>query len=315
MAGTHHSHGHEHGGHTHAGHAHGSNETRIFWALLLTAGFMFAEVAGGVISGSLALLADAAHMLIDSVSLFFAWLAFRLSHRPADKARTYGYHRFPVLAAFANGIGLVFICIWIFSEAVDRLLNPTEVLASPMLAVAGLGLAINIAAFAVLHGADRNNLNVRGALLHVWSDMLGSVAAIGAALVIMTTGWMPIDPILSVLVGLLVLRSAWFLMRDAAHVLLEGVPQQLDVHDIGRDLVSHVAVVEDVHHVHAWSLSQERSLLTLHARVTEGTNPDSAVAAIQERLADRFDIRHVTVQIELEGCSDEALSLPANPNL
>ncbi len=308
MAGTRHSHGHEHGGHSHAGHAHGSNETRIFWALLLTAGFMFAEVAGGVISGSLALLADAAHMLIDSVSLFFAWLAFRLSHRPADKARTYGYHRFPVLAAFANGIGLVFICIWIFSEAVDRLLNPTEVLASPMLAVAGLGLAINIAAFAVLHGADRNNLNVRGALLHVWSDMLGSVAAIGAALVIMTTGWMPIDPILSVLVGLLVLRSAWFLMRDAAHVLLEGVPQQLDVHDIGRDLVSHVAVVEDVHHVHAWSLSQERSLLTLHARVTEGTNPDSAVAAIQERLADRFDIRHVTVQIELEGCSDEAVT-------
>ena len=308
MAGTRHSHGHEHGGHSHAGHAHGSNETRIFWALLLTAGFMFAEVAGGVISGSLALLADAAHMLIDSVSLFFAWLAFRLSHRPADKARTYGYHRFPVLAAFANGIGLVFICIWIFSEAVDRLLNPTEVLASPMLAVAGLGLAINIAAFAVLHGADRNNLNVRGALLHVWSDMLGSVAAIGAALVIMTTGWMPIDPILSVLVGLLVLRSAWFLMRDAAHVLLEGVPQQLDVHDIGRDLVSHVAVVEDVHHVHAWSLSQERSLLTLHARVTEGTNPDSAVAAIQERLADRFDIRHVTVQIELEGCSDETVT-------
>ena len=308
MAGTRHSHGHEHGGHSHAGHAHGSNETRIFWALLLTAGFMFAEVAGGVISGSLALLADAAHMLIDSVSLFFAWLAFRLSHRPADKARTYGYHRFPVLAAFANGIGLVFICIWIFSEAVDRLLNPTEVLASPMLAVAGLGLAINIAAFAVLHGADRNNLNVRGALLHVWSDMLGSVAAIGAALVIMTTGWMPIDPILSVLVGLLVLRSAWFLMRDAAHVLLEGVPQQLDVHDIGRDLVSHVPVVEDVHHVHAWSLSQERSLLTLHARVTEGSNPDSAVAAIQERLADRFDIRHVTVQIELEGCSDEAVT-------
>ena len=308
MAGTRHSHGHEHGGHSHAAHMHGSNETRIFWALLLTAGFMFAEVAGGVISGSLALLADAAHMLIDSVSLFFAWLAFRLSHRPADKARTYGYHRFPVLAAFANGIGLVFICIWIFSEAVDRLLNPTEVLASPMLAVAGLGLAINIAAFAVLHGADRNNLNVRGALLHVWSDMLGSVAAIGAALVIMTTGWMPIDPILSVLVGLLVLRSAWFLMRDAAHVLLEGVPQQLDVHDIGRDLVSHVAVVEDVHHVHAWSLSQERSLLTLHARVTEGTNPDSAVAAIQERLADRFDIRHVTVQIELEGCSDEAVT-------
>ena len=301
MAGT-------HLGHGHAGHVHGSNETRIFWALLLTASFMIAEVAGGVISGSLALLADAAHMLIDSVSLLFAWLAFRLSRRPADKARTYGYHRFPVLAAFTNGIGLVFIIIWIFSEAADRLLNPTEVLAAPMLAVATLGLAVNAAAFAVLHGADRNNLNVRGALLHVWSDILGSVAAIGAALVIMTTGWIPIDPILSILVGLLVLRSAWFLVKDAAHVLLEGVPTQLDVHDIGGDLISHVPVVEDVHHVHAWSLSQERSLLTLHARVAEGTNPDSAVAAIQERLANRFDIRHVTVQIELEGCSDEAVT-------
>ena len=305
MDDTHNGHGHA----GHAGHAHGSNESHIFWALLLTAGFMLVEVAGGVISGSLALLADAAHMLIDSVSLFFAWLAFRLSHRPADKARTYGYHRFPVLAAFANGIGLAFICIWIFSEAVDRLLHPAEVLAGPMLAVAGLGLAVNIAAFAVLHGADRSNLNVRGALLHVWSDMLGSLAAIGAALVIMTTGWMPIDPILSILVGLLVLRSAWFLVRDAAHVLLEGVPAQLDVHDIGRDLVSHVAVVEDAHHVHAWSLSQEHALLTLHARVAEGTHPDSAVAAIRARLADRFDIRHVTVQIELEGCSDEAVSV------
>ncbi len=300
---------HDHAGHAHVHHEYGNNATRIFWALLLTAGFMIAEVIGGVLSGSLALLADAAHMLIDSVSLLFAWLAFRLSRRPADAARTYGYHRFPVLAAFTNGISLVFICIWIFSEAADRLLNPTEVLAGPMLAVAGLGLAVNIAAFAVLHGADRTNLNVRGALLHVWGDMLGSVAAIGAALVIMTTGWMPIDPILSILVGLLVLRSAWFLVKDAAHVLLEGVPAALDVRDIGRDLVSHVTVVEDVHHVHAWSLSQEHSLLTLHARVTEGTNPDSAVAAIQERLADRFDIRHVTVQIELEGCADEAVTV------
>ena len=309
MAGTHHRHGHGHAGHGQVGHVHGSNATRIFWALLLTGGFVLAEVIGGVLSGSLALLADAAHMLIDTVSLFFAWLAFRLSRRPADKARTYGYHRFPVLAAFTNGISLVFIVIWIFSEAVDRLLNPTEVLAGPMLAVAGLGLAVNVAAFAVLHGADRTNLNVRGALLHVVGDMLGSVAAIGAALVILTTGWMPIDPILSVLVGLLVLRSAWFLVRDAAHVLLEGVPEKLDVRDIGRDLVSHVACVADVHHVHAWSLSQERSLLTLHARVTEGTKPDSAVAAIQARLADRFDIRHVTVQIELEGCSDETAAV------
>ena len=269
-------------GHTHD---HGASARRIFWALLLTGGFMIAEVIGGVISGSLALLADAAHMLIDTVSLLFAWLAFRLSSRPADRARTYGYHRFPVLAAFTNGIALVFIVIWIFIEAVERLFEPTEVLAGPMLVVAALGLAVNVAAFAVLQGADRRNLNVRGALLHVLGDMLGSVAAIAAALVIMTTGWMPIDPILSVLVGLLILRSAWLLVRDAAHVLLEGVPEALDVRDIGRDLVAHVPCVEDVHHVHAWSLSQDRSLLTLHARVGEGANPDSTPPPRSRRVS------------------------------
>ena len=141
-------------GRTHAGTGHGANARRIFWALLLTGGFMVVEAAGGVISGSLALLADAAHMLVDTVALLFAWIAFRLSRRPADSARTYGYHRFPVLAAFANGIGLFFIVAWIFVEAAGRLAEPSEVLAAPMLAVAVVGLAVNVAAFAVLHGAD-----------------------------------------------------------------------------------------------------------------------------------------------------------------
>ena len=305
MIGNHNMHGHGH-----AGIGHGSNARAIFWALLLTGSFMFVEVIGGVISGSLALLADAAHMLVDTVALLFAWIAFRLSRRPVDKARTYGYHRFPVLAAFTNGISLVFIVGRIFAEAAGRLVNPTEVLPGPMLVVAGLGLVVNVVAFVMLHGADRNNLNVRGALLHVLGDMLGSAAAVGAALIIMTTGWMPIDPLLSVLVGLLVLRSAWFLVKDAAHVLLEGVPGQLEVREIGPDLVSHIAVVEDVHHVHAWSLSQERSLLTLHARIIDGANPDSATAEIQARLAKRFDISHVTVQIELEGCTDDSVTTP-----
>ena len=298
---------HDHG---HDGTGHGSNARRIFWALLLIGGFMIVEVIGGVISGSLALLADAAHMLVDTVALLFAWIAFRLSRRPADDARSYGYHRFPVLAAFANGISLIFIVGWIFVEAAGRLADPTAVLAGPMLVVAGIGLVVNIAAFAVLHGADRSNLNVRGALVHVLGDLLGSAAAVGAAVVILTTGWMPIDPLLSVLVGLLVLRSAWFLVRDAAHVLLEGTPARLDVREIGPDLVSHLAAVEDVHHVHAWSLSQERSLLTLHARIADGANPDTAIAAIQGRLKERFDIRHVTVQVELEGCTDEPVAAP-----
>ena len=295
---------------THHADAHSNNIRRIFWALLLIGSFMVVEVIGGIISGSLALLADAAHMFVDTVSLLFAWIAFILSRRPADHARTYGYHRFPVLVAYTNGVFLVIVVAWIFFEAVDRIMNPAPILAGPMLVVAVLGLLVNVAAFAVLHGADRKNLNVRGALLHVVGDMLGSAAAVSAAIVIMTSGWTPIDPLLSVFVGLLVLRSAWFLLKDAAHVLLEGVPGELDVQEIGRDLVSTVDVVEDVHHVHAWSLSQDHSLLTLHARILENARPDSAIAAIQSRLASRFDIRHVTVQIEVEVCTDEHAAAP-----
>ncbi len=299
---------HDRHSHGQVGGGHGSNSRRIFWTLLLTGSFMLVEVAGGVISGSLALLADAAHMLVDTVSLLLAWIAFWLSRRPADKGHTYGYHRFPVLAAFTNGITLIFIIGWIFIEAVGRLFNPAEVLAGPMLVVAGVGLVVNLVAFMLLHGADRNNLNIRGALLHVLGDMLGSAAAVAAALIIMVTGWLPIDPLLSVLVGLLVLRSAWSLLKDSAHVLLEGVPEQLDVREIGRDLVSYIPVVEDVHHVHAWSLSQEHSLLTLHARVIKGASPDQAIAQIRARLAERFDIGHTTVQVELEGCTDELVA-------
>ena len=288
----------------------GRNIRRIFWALILIGGFTVVEVIGGIISGSLALLADAAHMFVDSISLFFAWIAFILSRRPADNARTYGYHRFPVLVAYTNGVFLVIVVGWIFFEAVDRFFSPTPILAGPMMVIAVLGLLVNIAAFLVLHGADRENLNVRGALIHVLGDMLGSAAAVSAAIVIMTSGWTPIDPLLSVFVGLLVLRSAWSLLRDAAHVLLEGVPGQLDVQEIGRDLVSNLDAVEDVHHVHAWSLSQDHSLLTLHARILEGTHPDATIAAIQSRLASRFDISHVTVQVEVEVCTDEHAVAP-----
>lgn len=300
------------GGHAHRHGTAGTfdnNIRRIFWALLVTGGFMVIEVIIGIISGSLALLADAAHMLVDTVALLFAWIAFRLSRRPADQARTYGYHRFPVLAAFTNGISLIFITGWIFIEAAGRLTHPTEVLSGPMLVAAVLGLVVNLTAFLILHGADRQNLNVRGAQLHVLGDMLGSVAAIIAALTIMMTGWMPIDSLLSILIGLLILRNAWYLVKHSAHVLLEGVPKELDVREIGPDLVSHIPGVEDVHHVHAWSLSQERSLLTLHARIAGDAHHDSVITAIRDRLMERFEIDHVTVQIELESCTDKPAAL------
>ena len=313
-----HDHGHGHGaGHGHSqgpgpgrSQGHGLNRSRVLLALCLTGGFIVIEVIGGLMSGSLALLADAAHMLIDTLALFLTWLAFGLSAKPADRERTYGYHRFPILAAFANGIGMVFVVGWICVEAVQRLHEPVEVLAAPMLVVAVVGLLVNVAAAAVLLGADRDNLNVRGALLHVLGDLLGSVAAISAAVVIMATGWVLVDPLLSFLVAALILRSTWFLIRDSGHILLEGTPVELDVREIGADLVEHLDAVEDVHHVHAWSLAQGRSLLTLHARVREGVDSDDAVDAIHRRLAERFDVTHVTVQIEVEACVDHGPAAP-----
>ena len=296
------SHSHSHHDHDHTLRV---NMGRVFWSLLLIGGFMIVEVIGGIISGSLALIADAAHMLVDTIALSLAWIAFKLSKKPADRTRTYGYHRFPVLVAFTNGISLIFIVGWIFIEAIGRINNPTAIIAEPMLAVAVVGVFVNIVAFALLHSAERESLNIRGAMLHVVSDLLGSVAAICAALVIIFTGWLPIDPILSVLVGLMILNSAWRLIKDAAHVLLEGVPEPLDVREISQDLVSNLSIVKDVHHVHAWSLSHGRYLLTLHARIDQLSNPDSAIAEIQSHLNQKFNISHATVQIELEQCPDE----------
>lgn len=294
---------HKHAHHRHeAGHAAHANERRTLWAALLTGGFMVAEVAGGVLSGSLALIADAAHMLTDTVALGLAFIAFRLSRRNAGPRHTYGLRRMPVLVAFANGLTLFFIVGWIVVEAVQRLYQPHEVLAGPMLAVALAGLAVNIVVFAILHGADRGNLNIRGAMLHVLGDLLGSVAAILAAGIILATGWVAADPLLSVLVAAIVLIGAWRLTRDSAHILLEGVPSGVDIEEVARDLSANVAGVAQVHHIHVWSLTEEGVMATLHAVVEDTADGDTVLAAINARLESEFGIRHATVQIEREGC-------------
>jgi len=279
------------------------NERRLSWAAMLTCTFMVAEVVGGLLTGSLALIADAAHMLADAVALGLAWVAFRLARRrgPTDSF-TYGLRRLPVLVAFGNGLTMFFIVGWIVFEAARRLSEPVTVLAGPMLAVAVVGLAVNLGAFALLHGADRGNLNIRGALLHVMGDLLGSVAAIAAAGIILATGWYPADPLLSVLVAAIVVVAAFRLTRDSGHILLEGAPQDVDVAAIGEDIAAHVAGVEEVHHVHVWSLSDEGVMATLHARIAEGADGDTVLAAIGERLDGEFGIGHATVQIEREGC-------------
>lgn len=287
-------HGHDHG-HTHS---HGTqNQRAVGIAALLTGGFMIAEVVGGVVSGSLALLADAGHMLTDFAALVLAWFAFRLARRPADEGRTYGFDRFSVLAAFVNGLTLFVIAGWIFFEAYKRLSQPVEVIGGLMLWVALGGLVVNILAFWVLSRGEGDNLNVRAAALHVAGDLLGSVAALVASLVIIFTGWMPIDPLLSVLVALIILRSAWYVVREAAHILLEGAPKEFDRRKVAETIVAQVPGVSRVHHVHAWSITQERPMATLEAEVGDAVDIEQIRQSIKQVLKESFGIDHTTVEI------------------
>jgi len=285
-------------------HTHGANERRIVVAAVLTGGFMFVEAAGGVFAGSLALLADAGHMVADFASLALAWYGFRLARRPADWKRSYGYDRFSVLIAFVNGIALFVIAAWVIYEAWQRLGEHPVVLAGPMFWVALAGLAANIVSFWVLQGGDRKNLNIRAAALHVLGDLLGSLAALIAAVVIMTTDWTPIDPILSVLVAVIILRSAWRVVSESGHILLEGTPSGINAGDVVDDLRATFPAIADVHHVHIWSITQERPMLTMHMRLKENDPPERIVAAVKRRLAERFNISHATIEVEFEDCSE-----------
>ena len=281
-----------------------SNMRRVMIALVLTAVFMVVEVIGGIISGSLALLADAGHMLTDTMALALAALAFRVSKRPADHRLTYGYQRFQILAAFVNGLSLLLIVGWILYEAVRRFLAPPEVLGTTMLVVAAAGLLVNIVAFVILHGGDRDNLNIRGAALHVAGDLLGSIAAIIAALVIIQTGWMPIDPILSVLVAMLILKSAWSLVRRSAHVLLEGAPEWLDVDAMRAKVVARVPAVGDIHHVHVWGLTPQDLMLTMHVKcLSEPVNPTDVIRGVKECLRDEYGIAPAAIVRETDDCA------------
>lgn len=285
-------------------HDHAKDERRILWAMVLTGAFMLVEVAGGVVANSLALLADAGHMATDTASLALAYAAFRVGRRGHDSRRTYGYHRFQVLAAFVNGLALIAVVLWIGIEAVRRLLAPVEVLGGLMLAVAVAGLVVNIAAFTILHRGDRANMNVRGAALHVLGDMLGSIAAIVAAVVIAQTGWMPIDPLLSLAVAGLVLHSAFGLVKASGHILLEGAPDWLDVAAFRAELLAAVPGVTDVHHVHTWMITADRPMMTLHVEIEAHVDPQQTLAAVRRHIREHVGIDHATIQIETAGCLD-----------
>ncbi|MFA3916406.1 cation diffusion facilitator family transporter [Ruegeria hyattellae] len=288
---------HDHSATAHHHHHHAANEKKVALAAVLTGLFMVVELVGGLISGSLALIADAGHMLTDFGAMILAWTAFRLARRPADWKRTYGFDRFSVLAAFVNGLALFLIAIWITWEAWGRLSDPAPVMGKVMMWVALAGLVVNIGVFIILTRGSGDNLNIRAAVLHVIGDLLGSVAALIASIVIIYTGWTPIDPILSVFVALIILRAAWSVVRDSAHILLEGAPTGFDRDTVTQQLQDQVPGVAKVGHFHAWSITQERSMATLELTVDPAIDAQYVKTQVKIWLNEQHGIGHVTVEL------------------
>ncbi|MEM8935686.1 MAG: cation diffusion facilitator family transporter [Pseudomonadota bacterium] len=290
----------------HQGHINDKNARRLIWAFAVIVVFMVVETVGGVISGSLALLADAAHMLTDAVALALAASAQFLARRPPTGQLHFGYRRLKVLAAFANGVLLVGLLAMITVEAIVRFANPREINAELMLGVAAIGLLANIAAFLILHRRDERDLNMRGAMLHVLSDLFGSAAAILAAGVIILTGWVRVDPVLSVLVAILIGVSAYRLLRETGHILLEGSPKDISRAELKAGLEHASPLIRNVHNIHVWQLTPDALRLTLHAHVAKAEDAPEALSAIKTFLETTHAISHSTIQIEVEGagCPD-----------
>ncbi|MDX6588064.1 MAG: cobalt-zinc-cadmium efflux system protein [Solirubrobacterales bacterium] len=284
-----HAHGHDH--------SRGQTKRALGLTLVLTTAFLVAEVIGGLLTGSLALLADAGHMLSDSVSLGLALFAVWLAQRPATPQRTFGLNRAEILAALANGVTLVAISIWIFVEAIRRLDDPGEVLGGWMLAIAVMGLFVNGAAIAVLHRGGGSSLNVSAAMRHVIADFLGSIGVIVAALIIVITGWEYADPIVSLLIAVLILGSSWTILRDTTQILLEGAPPGIDVSEVGREMASVPGVVE-VHDLHIWMITSGFPALAAHVLVAEDDDCHLKRLEVAEMLHSRFGIDHATLQMD-----------------
>ena len=297
-----HDHSHDHD----AGHSHVPSvikyERPLWIAFGLTLFFLFVEVAGGILTNSLALLSDAAHMMTDVIALGVSLFAVRLARKPADAKRTYGYARMEAIGAMING-GLLFVVAgYILWEAVGRFREPPHVASTGMLVVAGLGLVVNLISMQLLRAGAGDSLNMKGAYLEVWSDMLGSVGVILGALAIRFTGWTVIDPIIAVLIGLWVLPRTWVLLRQAGHVLMQGVPAGVNL-DAVRDAMQAQPGVAAVHDLHVWALGSREPILTAHVLLAnDAADTDGIRIAMAEMLHERFDIDHATLQLEGRHC-------------
>lgn len=288
-----------------AGHDHtaGANSKRLMIALAMTGTFLIAEVVGAIVFNSLALLSDAAHMLTDAAALAIALAAIKIGQRPADDVRTFGYRRFEILAAAFNALLLFAVAGYVLWEGIARFLEPAEVQSTGMLIVAAIGLVINLIAMRLLTSGKEASLNIKGAYLEVWADMLGSIGVIGGAIVIMFTGWDWIDPIIAIAIGLWVLPRTWILLRDTTRILLEGVPPGIKLEEVRSGLAA-LADVDDVHDLHVWSLSSDDVNASVHLAIAPQGNAESIRIAATQMLSERFEIAHATIQTEREACED-----------
>lgn len=293
-----------------AGHSHGvsagQNEKPLWIALCLTTAFLIAEVVGGIMANSLALISDAAHMFTDAAALAIALVAIRIGKRPADSQRTFGYYRFEILAAAFNAILLFLVAIYILYEAYQRLKSPPEIQSGAMLIIASLGLVINLVSMRLLSVGKDESLNVKGAYLEVWSDMLGSVGVIVGALVIRWTEWGWVDSAIAVAIGLWVLPRTWALLKESMNVLLEGVPEGLGLAEVEAAILAQPGVTS-IHELHVWSISSGKASLTVHVVCADAkADWPGLLATIRDMLAERFDIHHSTVQLEQTPCEQDS---------
>ncbi len=298
-----HSHDRQKNHHDHKRIITAGNERRIQLVFFFTAGYALIQTIGGWLSGSLALIADSGHMISDAAALLLALMAYRVAKRPADSTRTYGFHRVRVLAALANGVTLLLLVIWIIWEAIGRIYTPAEVLTGPMLIVAVIGLIVNLIGAWVLWSGNKEDGNLRGALLHMVGDLLGSAGAITAAIGIMFTGWVILDPILSIFVALLIIRSAWGLVRESVHVLLQVVPRGVEPQVVENGLIQ-LPEIEEAGHFHAWILADDSVIATVHVSPASGIDPLILPSLVSSWLKERYAIDHVTVQIDPPGQLD-----------
>lgn len=289
-------HDHAEGGHAHD-HTAGTNAKMLSWALALTASYLIAEVVGAFLFNSLALLSDAGHMLTDVAGLVIALMAIKIGARAPDDKRTFGYRRFEILAAAFNALMLFAVAIYVLVEAIGRFRSPEPVQSTGMMVIAVIGLVVNLISMRILMSGKDASLNVKGAYLEVWADMIGSIGVIAGALVIRFTGWTLVDPIVAIAIGLWVLPRTWVLLRDTINVLLEGVPRGIDMAQL-RSTIGSVAGVTGVHDLHVWSMSHDDISCTAHVTLGDGADADEVRTGITKVLHDRFEVEHTTIQTE-----------------